>query len=132
MAKLSDWDGALSKRTDPAECLLVMMPLKPSNEGGSGTFLARLSDSGRWWVKPESNPQGPKVVVTELIVGKVAGLIGAAACEVEVARIPKEIEGWEYRPGQKTCCSICDGVPRCSRRGFGLRSREAPEGGRQC
>ena len=79
--------------------LVVEMPLQPSAAGGSGTFLAQLSDRRRWWVKPQNNFQGPKVIVTEHIVARAGALIGAPVCEVAIAQIPDEIVGWEFRAG---------------------------------
>ena len=73
--------------------------MAPSTTGGSGTFLARASDGGRWWVKPQNSPQGPRVTVTEFIAGKLGAMIDAPVCEVAVLRIPDELVGWEFRPG---------------------------------
>ncbi len=94
-----EWRGLLGSRSNPGEALQIEQPLKPSMEGGSGVFLARASDGQRWWVKPENNLQGAKVIVTEYLVGSLGALIGAPTCEVAVARIPDEIAGWEFRPG---------------------------------
>lgn len=75
------------------------VPLVRSSAGGSGTFLAELSDTQRWWVKPPNNPQGPRIVLTEYLVGCLGALIGAPTCDVAIVAIPSEIAGWEYRPG---------------------------------
>ncbi|HWO69682.1 MAG TPA: hypothetical protein VNP94_02865 [Actinomycetota bacterium] len=61
--------------------------------------MARDVDGRRWWLKMSNNPQGPKVLVNDYVVGSVARLIDAPACEVAVARIPEELDGYEYAPG---------------------------------
>jgi hypothetical protein len=99
LTELDEWRGLLGSRSDSGEVLLIEQPLKPSVEGGSGVFLARADDGRRWWVKPQNNLQGAKVVVTEYLVGSLGGLIGAPVCEVAIARLPEEIVGWEFRPG---------------------------------
>ncbi len=96
--KLDDWKGLVSGRTDPPTPLQVEMPLVASPAGGSGTFLAEGSDNRRWWVKPQNNLQGPRVIVTEYIVASAGSLIGAPVCEVAVVEIPEELAGWEFRP----------------------------------
>jgi len=101
MVQLSDWQGILNGRSDPPDGLFVRAPLKPSPQGGSGTFLALASDDRRWWVKPLNNLQGERVVVSEHVVGRLGTLIGAPTCEVSVVRIPTEIQGWEFRPGAR-------------------------------
>jgi hypothetical protein len=73
--------------------------MQVSTTGGSGTFLARASDGGRWWVKPQNSPQGPKVTATEFIAGKLGAILDAPVCRVTVLRIPDELAGWEFRPG---------------------------------
>jgi len=94
-----EWSGLLDSRGAPEEVLQIEQPLKPSVEGGSGVFLARASDGQRWWVKPENNLQGAKVIVTEYLIGSLGSLIGAPTCEVAVSQIPEELAGWEFRPG---------------------------------
>ena len=97
-----EWDGLIRGRTDPGNPLVIEVPLQPSPNGGSGTFLAEASDKHRWWVKPLNNLQGPKVIVTEYIVGWAgAVIIGAPVCEVTAVRIPEDISGWEFRPGAR-------------------------------
>jgi hypothetical protein len=98
-AERDEWRGLLGSRSNPEEVLLIEQPLNPSVEGGSGVFLARADDGQRWWGKPEINLQGPKVIVTEYLVGSLGALIGAPTCEVAIVRIPNEIVGWEFRPG---------------------------------
>lgn len=94
-----DWNGLVAGRSDPVAPLVVELPLTPSPAGGSGTFLAEASDRRRWWVKPQNNLQGPRVIVTEYVVASAGYLIGAPVCEVAVVEIPEEIAGWEFRPG---------------------------------
>jgi hypothetical protein len=100
-AELDVWRGLVSQRMDPTDALVVEQPLVPSPSGGSGTFLAVASDRQRWWVKPQNNLQGPRVIVAENIVGRVGALINAPVCEVAAVSIPEELAGWEFRPGAK-------------------------------
>lgn len=97
-AELQDWQGLVRDRIDPSTTLVVELPLGSSPRGGSGTFLARASDRQRWWIKPLNNLQGPRVIVTESIIGRAGMLIDAPVCEVAVVRIPEELVGWEFRP----------------------------------
>lgn len=39
------------------------------------------------------------MVVTEAIVGAAGKLIGAPVCETAIVEIPRELTGWEFRPG---------------------------------
>src|SRR3954454_4145395 len=94
----TDWTGAVHDRESTAD-LIVEVPLQPSPQGGSGTFLASLSDGERWWVKPLNNPQSPRVPTNELVVGRGGITISAPVCEVVLAEIPQDIVGWAFRPG---------------------------------
>jgi hypothetical protein len=95
--ELDDWRGLLGSRSEGDVTLRVDQPLQQDNRGGSGAFLARASDGQRWWIKPQNNLQGPKVIVTEYLVGSLGSLIGAPTCEVAIIQIPEEIAGWEFR-----------------------------------
>ena len=53
--ELEDWRGLVRGRVALPDALVVEQPLQPSPSGGSGTFLAVLSDQQRWWVKPQNN-----------------------------------------------------------------------------
>jgi hypothetical protein len=97
--ELEDWRGLVHGRVALPDALVVEQPLQPSPRGGSGTFLAVLSDQQRWWVKPQNNLQGGRVIVTEHIVGRAGALIDAPVCETSLVRIPDELAGWEFRPG---------------------------------
>jgi hypothetical protein len=79
--------------------LVIEVPIKPSPRGGSGTFLAADAEGAQWWVKPLNNNQGPRVIVTEAVVGMVGRLIDAPVCETTIVQLPPEISGWEFRPG---------------------------------
>ena len=59
-----------------------------------------LADDGqRYWCKVLNNPQGPRVLANEQIVGRLGTLIGAPVCEVDLVYIPAALAGWEFRPG---------------------------------
>lgn len=75
--------------------------IKRSPDGGSGTFLAADTEGNQWWVKPQNNPQGGKVIVSELVVSRAGELIGAPVCRVAVAEIPDGLAGWEFRSGRR-------------------------------
>jgi hypothetical protein len=106
---LDSWNGAISHRTDPADAPVITVPIKPSPRGGSGTFLAADSESQQWWVKPLNNLQGERVTVTESIVGGAGRLIGTPVCESAVVVLPKELAGWEFRPGEKIVPGLAHG-----------------------
>lgn len=95
--EFDEWRGLLGSRSEGDVTLQVNQPLQRDDKGSSGAFLARASDGQRWWVKPQNNLQGPKVIVTEYLVGSLGALIGAPTCEVAIIRIPEEIAGWEFR-----------------------------------
>jgi hypothetical protein len=48
-----------------------------------------------------NNLQGPRVPVTEQIVGRAGRLIGAPVCAVQTIEIPPDFVGWEFRPGAR-------------------------------
>lgn len=96
-----DWNGLVRQRADPIDGISMVLPVRPSDAGGSGTFLARCSDETYRWIKPHNNLQGGKVVVSELLVGSVGNLLGAPVCDTCVVRIPQEMEGWQFRPGSR-------------------------------
>jgi hypothetical protein len=85
-------------RADDVEGVSAVMPLRESMAGGSGSFLILADDARRYWCKSLNNFQGPRVPVTEQIVGRLAALIGAPACEVALIELDA-IAGWEFRPG---------------------------------
>lgn len=76
----------------------AVIPLRESTAGGSGSFLILADDGRRYWCKSLNNFQGPRIPVTEQIVGRLAALIGAPACEVALVKLDA-IAGWEFRPG---------------------------------
>jgi hypothetical protein len=46
---------------------------------------------GSWWVKPITNPQGPRVPVIEYVVGRLGRLIASPVCEVAIVEISPDI-----------------------------------------
>jgi len=88
---------AITRRKD-VKGVSAVMPLRESTAGGSGSFLVLADDGRRYWCKSLNNFQGQRVPITEQIVGRLATLIRAPACEVELVRVDA-IAGWEFRPG---------------------------------
>ena len=86
-------------RTDAPNGPTARIALKQSNAGGSGSFLVEADDGHRYWCKSVDNLQGPRVPVTEQIVGRFGSLLGIATCRVELICIPSGLAGWEFRPG---------------------------------
>lgn len=72
------------------------MALRASTAGGSGSFLVLADDQRRYWCKSLNNFQGPRIPITEQIVGRLAVLIGAPACDVALVELDA-IVGWEFR-----------------------------------
>src|SRR5206468_3400203 len=86
------------RRGEDIEGVSAVMPLRESTAGGSGSFLVLADDGRRYWCKSLNNFQGPRIPVTEQIVGRLAGLIGAPACGVVLVKLDA-LAGWEFRPG---------------------------------
>ena len=110
-AAFERWERDLGGRSDPVDPPTIEIPIKPSPQGGSGTFLAADTEGQKWCVKPLNNNQGERVTVTEAIVAAVGSLIGAPICDSSVVFLPAEIEGWEFRPGSR----IQEGYAHASR-----------------
>jgi hypothetical protein len=88
-----DWGGLLDgRRTNQVEFVIKGL-LGPSEGGSSGSFPGLGSDGLRWYVKPQNNKQGGRVIITEYVVSAVGLLIGAPVCEVRPANIPPELAG---------------------------------------
>lgn len=99
MVERSDWNGLIAgSRTDDADLTLVM-PLLGSASGGSGAFLCRADDGLRYWVKPLNNGQGPRIPITDQIVGRAGGLLGGPFCVVRTISISDDFAGLPFRPG---------------------------------
>lgn len=84
----------------PPEHVTAILVVEASANGGSGAFLVRADDGGRYWCKPLNNGQSPRVPINEQIVGRLAGLIGVHVCEPRLVRIVPALAGWEFRPGK--------------------------------
>jgi len=77
-----------------------VLALRPSTGGASGSFLVAADDQQRYWCKSLNNLQGPRVPVTEQIVGRLGALIGASVCRVALVRLDGVV-GWEFRAGHR-------------------------------
>ena len=91
------WRGAIAGRRPESADVRLVAPLRESASGGSGAFLSLADDGRHYWIKPLNNHQGPRVPITEQIVGRVGELIGAPSCEVRTVAIPPEAAGWQFR-----------------------------------
>lgn len=96
MWELARWQAAVASRRD-VPVVPIVMPIKPSSAGGSGTFLALGADHQQWWVKPLNNKQGTTVVATEYIVGQIGQWLTAPVCRSAVIEIPPDLAGWAFR-----------------------------------
>lgn len=85
-------------RSSNVDGVAATMPLRASTAGGSGSFLVLADDGQRYWCKTLNNFQSTRVPITEQVVGRLASLVGAPACEVALVRVDA-IAGWEFRPG---------------------------------
>jgi hypothetical protein len=94
-----DWRGAFDGRRPTEVELRLDTVLGPSEGGGSGSFPGLASDGVRWYVKPQTNAQGGRVIVTEYIVSAAGRIIDAPVCEVAAISIPSELAGYEPKPG---------------------------------
>jgi hypothetical protein len=68
--------------------------------GGSGAFLALLSDGQPYFVKPRDNPQGNHTLVAEVVAYGLGRAIGAPVCEGALVEIPSALS-FEYAPGRR-------------------------------
>jgi hypothetical protein len=93
-----DWSGQLQGATLAPVARRVKF-IAPSEGGGSQAFPAVDEQMERWYVKAPNNPQGGRVVVTELIVSAAGQLIGAPVCEVELIEISAEFAGMKLPSG---------------------------------
>ncbi len=96
------WHSVFESTRRSGSELELRQLLQQSTSGGSGSFLAVASDGLRYWVKPLNNTQMSwRICVTEQIVGRVGACIGAPTCTVRTVGIPKDLAGWEFRPGAR-------------------------------
>jgi hypothetical protein len=86
-------------RPDPPDGVRAVLPLRPSERGGSGSFLVTADDERRYWCKVLNNPQGAMVPVNEQLVGRLGRLVGVSTCEVSLVEITEDLVGWEFRAG---------------------------------
>jgi len=96
----SAWKGALGVRVPPETVRMTAVikdGVKPTS--GSATFRVN-SDDGVWWIKPLNNPQGARVPINELILGRAGAMIHAPACQVAVIEITADFAGEKYGPNK--------------------------------
>lgn len=88
-------------RGSEPEGVRAIAALQQSSAGGSGSFLIRGDDGGRYWCKALNNPQHPRVPINEQVVARLGELIGAAVCSPALVYISEDLarSGWEFRPG---------------------------------
>jgi hypothetical protein len=108
---IGTWAGTTSGARSDDVALELEAVLGESEGGGSGSFPGSASDKGRWYVKPQNNPQGGKVIVTEYLVSQVGALIGAPVCEVQPVAIPPTLAGYRFGSGLE----LAEGVASASK-----------------
>lgn len=95
----SDWTGLVAGHRAPGEPIVIRVPLQPARRSTVGSFLALASDGSRWWVKPAGQGDLDRTLVVEFVVSRAGTLIGAPTCQGAVAKVPSELEGWEFKRG---------------------------------
>jgi hypothetical protein len=83
-------------RSEGVDGVAAVMPLRPSTAGGSGSFLVLADDGRRYWCKSLNNFQGPRIPITEQIVGRLAALIGAPVCELQLVNLDLDAAARSY------------------------------------
>lgn len=82
--------------------LAVVLERARPGAGGSLAFLALGSDGERYYAKVLNNPQGPRVPLTEQIVGRAGLLLGAPVCPVRTMEIGAQFVGQQFATGGQT------------------------------
>jgi len=106
----SSWTGLLAQRREQPEVLGLRLPVRPSEHGLTGSFLALGMDQRRWWVKPPNQGEMDFALVTEYVVGKAGTLIGAPTCDNSVIEIGAAFDGWEFAPGRRLRAGLGHGT----------------------
>lgn len=101
LVERQEWVGIVRGRRVAEAEVSLKAPLQSGSRGGSGAFLGLAEDDRRYWIKPLNNLQGPRVPITEQIVGRAGALIGAPTCTVRTIAISPDFTGWEFRPGHR-------------------------------
>lgn len=98
-AELKDWAGLLAGRRSETTDVGLKAPIERSKAGGSGAFRALGKDGSEYFVKPLNNYHGPRILISEHVVGRVGALIDGATCEVQRMEITEDHRGWQYTDG---------------------------------
>ncbi len=89
----------IERPTSP-EGAVAKAPLRASERGGSGSFLVLADDGARYWCKTLNNAQDdPRIPLNEQIVGRLGVTLSTPVCEPKLVYMPKDLVGWEFRPG---------------------------------
>lgn len=95
----SAWEGLIRDHRQRRGHLTIRMPLQPARRGVAGSFLAQASDGSQWWVKPPGQGRMDRALVTEFVVSRAGEMIKAPVCPGQVVEIPRDLAGWEFKPG---------------------------------
>ena len=95
------WHGLVQNQRPWRSRTIVEAPLRRSNHGGAGAFLALTRNGERYWVKTLNSPQGDRIAITEQLVGRAGALIRAPVRPVATLYVPKALAGWEFRTGHR-------------------------------
>jgi hypothetical protein len=96
--RITDVTGVV--RSKEPEGVAAVLPLRPSTGGSAGSFLLAADDGNRYWCKTLNNLQSQRVPITEQLVARLGGLIGAPVCEPKLVLLDG-VEGYEFRSGHK-------------------------------
>jgi len=77
--------------------------------GGSRPPQVLADDGRRYWLKPVSNPQNPRVPINEQVVGRCGALIAAPTCLVALVGIPTELATYVLPDGRQLGADLAHG-----------------------
>ncbi len=96
LPKRSDWVGAFTGKRSAQADIKLKNPIRQGGTGGSRPFLAAGEDGASYWVKVLNNPQGPTILCSEQIVGRLFARLRGPVSKIVTAAIPAELAGWQF------------------------------------
>ncbi len=92
---MSGWSNVLKEKRPLEGEITLIEPLGSSNQSGAGAFLGLANNNLKYWIKTLNNKQGPKIPITEQIIGRIGKIIKAPTCDVKTVNLPNSIEEYE-------------------------------------